>query len=101
MEGRPEGFHSELRENASYRIRAGQGASQLTKPARLRPALLQSMETAQPGGDHQKDAERDPRGRIVGEGPRIRQPGQLILKMIASLDIGEKASEDELPLLLF
>jgi hypothetical protein len=59
------------------------------------------METAQPGGDHQKDTERDPRGRIVGEGPRIRQLGQLILKMIASLDIGEKASEDELPLLLF
>ena len=101
VEDVPQRLRLNPRENAADRIRAGQGASQPANPARPRPALLQSMETAQPGGDHQKDAERDPRGRIVGEGPRIRQPGQLILKMIASLDIGEKASEDELPLLLF
>jgi hypothetical protein len=99
MQGRPEGLPLELRENTADRIRAGQRASPPAKPAR--PALLQSMETAQSGGDHQKDAEGDRRGRIAGKGTGIRQPGQLILKMIASLDIGEEAPKNGLPLLLF
>ena len=38
---------------------------------------------------------------MKGEKARVGQPGQDRLKVIAPLDIGEKASEDRLPLLLF
>ena len=75
MEGLPKRLRMKLREDAAHRIRAGQRSSQPTNPTRSGPALFQGMKTAQPGGDHQEDAESNGGRRMKGEKTRVGQLG--------------------------
>jgi len=80
-------------------IGTGKGTLETAAPERVALVLLQGMETAQAGQDHEKGRGKDGPRRNDGPATRIGQGRKKALNPVATFGIGQKATENRLPLL--
>jgi len=80
-------------------IGTGKGTLKTAAPEGIALVLLQGMEAAQAGQDHEKGRGKDGPRRNDGPATRIGQGRKKALNPVATFGIGQKATENRLPLL--